>query len=109
MLNLDDPRSWFAIAALAVALVFTAGTADGTVRCGYYAGLGENCFADAAGSATRVFRPMAGENRRCSYFESACRVRETSDRSGRTTPAPSTGVGFPPPPRATGYRPLPRG
>ena len=34
MLNIEDPRSWFAIAALAVALIFTAGAAHGALLCG---------------------------------------------------------------------------
>ena len=63
MLSIEDPRSWFAIAALAVALVLTAGSAHGTLRCGDHAGRGQHCFADGAASAVQVFRPMADERR----------------------------------------------
>ncbi len=97
MLNIEDPRSWFAIAALATALVFMAGSAQGTLRCGYYAGRGESCFADAANSSTQVFRQMADERRRCSYFEPACRVRGSLDQKGRA-PVVNTGS-YPVPPR----------
>jgi hypothetical protein len=98
MLNIEDPRSWFAIAALATALVFMAGSAQGTLRCGYYAGRGENCFADAANSSTQVFRQMADERRRCSYFEPACRIRGDAEPKGRA-PVVNTGGGYPVPPR----------
>jgi hypothetical protein len=105
VLSLDDPRSWYAIAALAMVLVFTAGSVRGTLRCGYYTGVGENCFTNAeSGSAAKVFRQMADERRRCSYFEPACRVRQTRDENGRTVPAANTG-GFAPPPRGTGLHP----
>jgi hypothetical protein len=63
MLIIEDPRSWFAIAALAVALVLTAGSAHGTLRYGDYAGGGQLCFADVAGGAATVFSPMADERR----------------------------------------------
>jgi hypothetical protein len=105
MLSLDDSRSWFAIAVLATALVFTAGSARGMLRCGYYTGVGENCFTNAdGGSAAKVFRQMADERRRCSYFEPACRIRQTGDENGRATRAANTG-GFAPPPRGSGLRP----
>ena len=105
MLSLDGPRSWFAIAALATALVFTAGAAQGTLRCGYYTGVGENCFTNTdASSAAKVFRQMADERRRCSYFEPACRVGQTRDEIGRTAPAANTG-GFAPPARGNGLHP----
>jgi len=62
MLHVEDPRSWFAIGALAIALILTAGSAHGTLRFGYYAGGGHYCFADsAAGSVAKVFRPIAAE------------------------------------------------
>jgi hypothetical protein len=100
MLNVEDPRSWFAIAALAIALIFMAGHAHGTLRCGYYAGRGESsCFADAPNSTTQVFRQMADERRRCSYFEPACRVRDSEEQKGRLQPAVNTGSGYPVPPR----------
>ena len=60
MLNIEDSRSWFAIAALAVALIFMAGSAHGTLRCGHY---GAYCSADAAGAAAKLFRPMENERR----------------------------------------------
>jgi hypothetical protein len=109
MLAIEDTRLWFAIAALATALVFTAGSAQGTLRCGYYTGVGENCFSNAeSGSAARVFRQMADERRRCSYFEPACRVRASRDTNGRAAPTATTG-GFPVPPRGTSVHPLHRG
>jgi hypothetical protein len=98
MLNVEDPRSWFAIAALATALVFMAGSAQGTLRCGYYAGRGDNCFADMANGSTRVFRQMADERRRCSYFEPTCRVRDSLDQKA-PTPAVNTGGAYPVPPQ----------
>ena len=62
MLHVEDPRSWFAIGALAIALILTAGSANGTLRFGYHAGRGHYCFADtAAGSAAKVLRPIAAE------------------------------------------------
>jgi len=94
MLSFTDPRFWFATAALAAGLVMTAGSANGTVRCGYYAGQGAGCFADQNGSATRIFRRMAGDIRRCSYVESACRVRDAAD-PGDAEPA-SKGAVLPP-------------
>jgi hypothetical protein len=104
MLSLEDPRSWFAIAALATALVFTSVAAQGTLRCGYYTGFGQNCFTDAdSGNGAKVFRQMADERRRCSYVEPACRVRDTRHANG-SGPAAAIGGGFPAPPRGTGAR-----
>ena len=100
MLNVEDPRSWYAVVALAIALIFMAGSAQGTLRCGYYAGRGEACFADVPNTTVQVFRQMADERRRCSYFEPACRIRDDAEQNGRT-PAVNTGAGYPVPPRGT--------
>ncbi len=108
MLNLEDTRSWFAIAALATALVFLAGSADGTLRCGHYAGRAETCFADPTDSAAKVFRQMADERSRCSYFEPACSIRSGVDQK-EPAPALNTGAGYPAPRRGVNVHAPQRG
>ena len=97
MLNVEDPRSWFAIAALATALVFMAGTAQGTLRDG--SGRGGNGIAAADSSAIGVSHRMADEGRRCSYFEPACQAHNRAGQAVRPQAAASTGSGYPVPPR----------